>query len=92
VPGSICQASGRFAADGGGWIRNLGVVPAARRRGAACYLLEHALASYAAAGRSLVGLGVDTENVTGALRLYESAGMRPWMQVDAFRRRVRADG
>ena len=28
----------------------------------------------------------------GALRLYESAGMRLWMQIDAFRRRVHADG
>jgi mycothiol synthase len=55
-------------------------------------VLEHKLASYAAAGRSWVGLGVDTENITGASRLYESAGMRSWIQVDAFRRRVRADG
>jgi mycothiol synthase len=88
----ICQASGRFASEGGGWIRNLGVVSAARGRGAGRYLLEHALASYAADGRRWAGLGVDTGNATGALRLYESAGMRPWMQIDAFRRRVRADG
>ena len=85
----ICQASGRFAEDGGGWIRNLGVVAAARGRGAALCLLEHALASYAADGRQWAGLGVDTKNVSGALRLYESAGMRPWRQVDAFRRRLR---
>jgi mycothiol synthase len=30
----ICQPSGRFAAKDGGWIRNLGVVPGARGRGA----------------------------------------------------------
>lgn len=88
----ICQASGRFASQGGGWIRNLGVVPSARGRGAGRYLLEQALASYAADGRTWAGLGVDTGNVSGALRLYESAGMRPWMQIDAYRRRVRADG
>jgi hypothetical protein len=33
---------------------------------------------------------IDTENVSGALRRYESVGMRPWMQIDAFRRRVDA--
>ncbi|MGH8825147.1 MAG: GNAT family N-acetyltransferase [Jiangellaceae bacterium] len=88
----ICQASGRFVSEGGGWIRNLGVMSAARGRGAGRYLLESALASYAADGRSWAGLGVDTGNVSGALRLYESAGMRPWMQIDAYRRRLRADG
>lgn len=88
----ICQPSGRFASEGGGWIRNLGVLPSARGRGAGRYLLEHALASYAADGRRWAGLGVDTGNISGALRLYESAGMRPWMQIDAFRRRLRANG
>jgi len=88
----ICQASGRFAVDEGGWIRYLGILPAARGRGTARYLLEHLLALYAADGRRWAGLTVDTENVTGALRLYESAGMRPWMQIDAFRRRVHAHG
>ncbi len=58
----------------------------------AAWGLEHALASYAGDGRRWAGLSVDTENVSGALRLYESAGMRPWMQIDAYRRRVRADG
>jgi mycothiol synthase len=88
----ICQASGRFASESGGWIRYLGVVSAARGRGVGRFLLGQALASYAADGRRWAGLGVDTGNVSGALRLYESAGMRPWMQIDAFRRRVRADG
>ncbi len=92
VRAGICQASGRFASEGGGWIRNLGVVPFARGRGAGRSLLEQALASYAADGRSWAGMGVDTGNVSGALRLYESAGMRPWMQIDAFRRRVHAGG
>ena len=88
----ICQVSGRFASESGGWIRYLGVVSTARGRGAGRYLLRQALASYAADGRRWAGLGVDTGNVSGALRLYETAGMRPWMQIDAFRRRVRADG
>ncbi len=84
----VCQTSGRYADHGGGWVLNLGVLASARGRGVGRYLLEHALALYAADGRSWAGLGVDTENVTGALRLYESVGMRPSLQVDAYERQV----
>lgn len=84
----VCQPSGRYADHGGGWILNLGVLPEVRGRGVGRYLLEHALASYAAGGRSWAGLGVDTENVTGALRLYEAVGMSPTLQIDAYERTV----
>jgi ribosomal protein S18 acetylase RimI-like enzyme len=84
----VCQTSGRYADHGGGWVLNLGVLREARGRGTGRYLLEHALASYAADGRTWAGLGVDTENVTGALRLYESVGMSPALQIDAYERRV----
>jgi mycothiol synthase len=86
----ICQTGGRYADHGGGWIHNLGVLSEARGRGVGRYLLEHALAAYAADGRSWAGLGVDTENVTGALRLYESVGMHPALQIDAYERTVPA--
>lgn len=84
----VCQASGRYSDSGGGWILYLGVLRDARGRGVGRYLLEHALAAYAADGRTWAGLGVDTENVSGALRLYESVGMTPAMQIDAYERRV----
>ncbi len=35
-------------------------------------------------------LGVDTANVTGALRLYESVGMRATLQADILQREVPA--
>ena len=88
----VCQTGGRYADEGGGWVHNLGVVPHARGRGAGRYVLEQVIAEYAADGRDWVGLGVDTQNVTGALRLYESVGMRPVLQIDAYRRRVSVDG
>jgi ribosomal protein S18 acetylase RimI-like enzyme len=88
----VCQASGRYSDRGGGWILNLGVLREARGRGVGRYLLEHALAAYAADGRTWAGLGVDTENVSGALRLYESVGMTPALQIDAYERRVAAAG
>jgi mycothiol synthase len=60
-----------------GWIGTLGVRPAWRRRGLGEALLRAAIAELFARGRRRVGLGVDTENVSGALRLYERVGMRP---------------
>jgi len=65
-----------------GWIGTLGVRPAWRRRGLGEALLRAAFAELFARGRRRVGLGVDTENVTGALRLYERVGMRPILQND----------
>ena len=65
-----------------GWIGTLGVRPAWRRRGLGEALLRAAFAELFARGRRRVGLGVDTENVTGALRLYERVGMRPIQRND----------
>jgi mycothiol synthase len=60
---------------GVGWVRILGVVPEHRRRGLGQALLQHTFAEFATRGFSAVGLGVDAENPTGAVRLYEQAGM-----------------
>lgn len=58
-----------------GWVNILGVRPAYRRRGLAIALLQHVFAHFAGRGLKTVGLGVDAENPTGAVRLYERAGM-----------------
>ncbi|MGW4027102.1 GNAT family N-acetyltransferase, partial [Streptomyces sp. NPDC005009] len=67
-----------------GWIRGLGVLPAARGRGLGGFLLRHAFAAFAARGRDTVGLGVDTENATGAPRLYDRHGMTVHYAVDTW--------
>lgn len=90
VPVAICQSTGAFKEDNAGWIRNLGVLPAYRGRGIARFLLQHALATFAARGCVSVGLGVDTHNETGALRLYRSLGMRAAFQADGHQRRIPA--
>lgn len=59
-----------------GYIGRLGVIPEARGRGLAKYLLRHAFATDAAAGLDGTLLHVDTSNPTQALGLYESVGMR----------------
>ena len=45
-----------------------------RRRGLARAMLAHSMALHKTAGMTQTGLGVDTENPSGALRLYESMG------------------
>jgi mycothiol synthase len=58
-----------------GWVRILGVVPEYRRRGLGQALLQHTFAEFARRGFTAVGLGVDGENPTGAVSVYERAGM-----------------
>ena len=61
--------------SGGGWIGALGVRRAWRGRGLAKALLLHSFREFHRRGQRRVGLGVDSENPTGATKLYESVGM-----------------
>ncbi|MEU3760365.1 GNAT family N-acetyltransferase [Streptomyces albogriseolus] len=72
-----------------GWIRSVGVLPAARGRGLGGFLLRHAFGAFAARGRDTVGLGVDTRNATGAPRLYERHGLTLHYAVDTWETVVR---
>lgn len=67
-----------------GWVETLGVRPGWRRRGLGGALLLSAFAALQARGLRRVGLGVDAENATGALRLYERAGMRQVRRSDSW--------
>ncbi|WP_457033647.1 GNAT family N-acetyltransferase [Kitasatospora sp. P5_F3] len=67
-----------------GWAANIGVLTAARGRGLGSYLLRHFFGTFAALGRDRVGLGVDTDNSTGALALYERHGMALDFAVDTW--------
>lgn len=57
-----------------GWVNILGVRKPWRRRGLGLALLRHAFGELQKRGRRRVGLGVDGRT-TGAVRLYERAGM-----------------
>jgi mycothiol synthase len=59
-----------------GWIDDLGVRRPWRGRGIARALLRQSFAELARRGIGSVALNVDSENTTGATRLYESVGMR----------------
>jgi mycothiol synthase len=58
-------------------LGQIGVLPSARGRGVATALIAEVLHAAAEQDCRTAGLGVDTENVTGALRLYEALGFRP---------------
>ncbi|HEU0131137.1 MAG TPA: GNAT family N-acetyltransferase [Mycobacteriales bacterium] len=69
-----------------GWVKTLGVLPSARGRGVGTALLLTAFAAFRADGAPQVGLGVDSDNVTGAVGLYERIGMRADRQFDLYER------
>ncbi|HEX2505707.1 MAG TPA: GNAT family N-acetyltransferase [Gaiellaceae bacterium] len=69
-----------------GWVDILGVRRPWRRRGLGLALLRHSFRELRARGAGWAGLEVDAENLTGAVRLYERAGMRPAHQVAIYER------
>ena len=84
---SLCRAS-RPGRPGVGWVRVLGVRRPWRRRGLGLALLLHSFGELWRRGARAVGLGVDAENLTGAVRLYERAGMWVEHRYDIYERRL----
>jgi mycothiol synthase len=78
--------------DGAGWVNGLGVLRAHRRRGLGMALLRHGFREFRARGLDRAGLGVDPENLTGATRLYERAGMEVVRHSDTFQKVLRPAG
>jgi mycothiol synthase len=75
LAGFVLAYPERVGDEGFGWVGTLGVRKPWRRRGLGESLLRAAFGELYRRGRRHVGLGVDAENVTGALRLYERVGM-----------------
>ena len=71
---------------GGGWVGALGVRRAWRRQGLGRALLLHTFGEFHRRGFNRAALGVDTQNPTGATRLYESVGMTPEMEQVVYER------
>ena len=58
-----------------GWVASLSVRRPWRKQGLGLALLQQSIGEFYRRGYRKVGLGVDAENLTGAVRLYEKAGM-----------------
>ena len=70
------------------WVDNIGTLAEWRGRGVATQLLRSALRAYGEAGLEFAAINVDSDNPTGAYRLYESLGFRPWRRRVMFQREV----
>jgi ribosomal protein S18 acetylase RimI-like enzyme len=71
-----------------GWVDDLSVGRAYRKRGLGRALLANSFLAFRERGLTEAGLGVDTENLSGALRLYESVGFRPVKHAVALRKEI----
>jgi ribosomal protein S18 acetylase RimI-like enzyme len=81
IAGVARCTSDRF---GLGWVNSIAVLPPWRRRGLGLALLHAAFGALYDRGRRTIGLGVDAANPTGAVALYERAGMRVAWQADIW--------
>ena len=72
------------------WFHRVSVRRPWRQRGLARALIARAFIAVRERGIEEACLGVDVENPTGALRLYESLGFRPFKTARVYRRPVNA--
>lgn len=74
-----------------GWVSVLAVRKPWRQRGLGLALLYNAFGEFQRRGKVKVGLGVDAENLTGATRLYQRAGMQsdPNRQFSIYEKELR---
>jgi GNAT superfamily N-acetyltransferase len=71
-----------------GWVENILVRRPWRKRGLARALMASTIDALRERGMTEGALGVDAENPSGALRLYESVGFRPESHAITFRKPV----
>jgi len=82
---NISQAEGHEREDVA-YVMVLGTMRDFRKRGLAMALLHHAFNVFYDLGKSGVNLGVDGSSLTGAVRLYENAGMHIHKRYDHYER------
>jgi mycothiol synthase len=85
---NICRSYSHYDADRG-WVRSIGVRRPWRKRGLGLALLRHSFNEFYRRGKRKVGLGVDAESLTGAVRLYENAGMHIDQAYDTYEKELR---
>jgi len=86
ICGVALSTPGQF---GMGFVNSVAVRPGWRRRGLGLALLRESFARFWQRGERRIGLGVDSDNPTGARRLYERAGMHVAWQADVYERILR---
>jgi ribosomal protein S18 acetylase RimI-like enzyme len=84
----ICRKYGDEGKDTG-HVSVLGVRRPWRRKGIALALLQHSFGEFYRRGKRKVDLGVDAESLTGAVDLYQKAGMYVRRQFDLYEKELR---
>jgi mycothiol synthase len=85
---SLCRPYA-FDAPDRGHVNILAVRRPWRKHGIGLALLQHSFAEFYRRGKRAVSLGVDAENLTGALRLYVKAGMHVHLAFDTYEKEIR---
>jgi mycothiol synthase len=85
---NLCRSHAPYDADQG-LVGSISVRRPWRKKGLGLALLRHAFNEFYRRGKRKVGLGVDAQNLTGALRLYESAGMHIDQAFDYYEKELR---
>lgn len=85
---NLCRSKGWNEPDMA-WVSSLAVRREYRQRGVGLALLQHSFGEFWRRGLPTIGLGVDASNLTGALRLYERAGMSIYLQRDIYEKVLR---
>lgn len=85
---SLCALEGEDRSEG--WVHDLGVLRPWRRHGLGLALLLHSFGEFYRQGIGEIYLGVDSESLTGAVRLYERAGMHVVRQFNRYEKELRA--
>lgn len=75
-----------------GWTENISVRKPWRKKGIARALIAASLRAIKERGMEEAALGVDTENVSGALRVYESMGFQPVKRFSLYRKPLELSG
>jgi len=91
LEGTIVGFSNNGVIDGVGYVFELGVLPQMQGRGIGRALLRHSFAMLAGRGIAKGRLGVDTQNVTGAVELYRSIGMTQVSERRTVEKLIEAD-
>lgn len=76
--------------QGIGWVGTIGVRRPWRNKGLGLALLRHTFGEFYKRGTGIIGLGVDSSNLTGATRVYERAGMVPAGEFALYEKEMRA--
>ncbi len=87
---ALCLCAAKMTEDPEmGYVMSLAVRPAWRRHGLGLAMLHHAFGEYYRRGLHKVSLDVDADSLTGALRLYERAGMHKIRESLAYEKELR---